>query len=190
MITCEESRKFFPYLNTGLKYFNHASIGPLSSRVKEKIDEYILQRSEIFVENYFETLPQANSAKKRIAKLLNVEKKDIAWTDSVSNALNLLAQGLQWKRGDQIVLNDLEFPSNVYPFLNLREKGVEILFAKSENGKVDLPEIEKIITPRTKLISISMVQFLTGYRADLKQIGIIADIMILYSVLMVFKAQE
>lgn len=48
---------------------------------------------------------------------------------------------------------------------------MEIIFAKSENWKVDLPQIEKLVTPRTKLISISLVQFLSGYRADIKSIG-------------------
>jgi len=75
-MTCEASRKLFPYLQTDLKYFNHAAIGPLSSRVTSALDEYIMQRSTLYIENYFETLPQSNSAKKRIARMLNVEKKN------------------------------------------------------------------------------------------------------------------
>jgi len=171
MITCNDSRKYFPYIETGLKYFNHAAIGPISSLVKEKIDRYIYDRSEGCIENYFETVPQINSAKEKIAGLLNTKSENIAWNDNVSNAINLIANGLNWEIGDQIILNDLEFPSNVYPFLNLKEQGVEVIFAKSENGTVDLPQIEELVTKKTKLISISMVQFLTGYRANLKLIG-------------------
>ncbi|MCB9209348.1 MAG: aminotransferase class V-fold PLP-dependent enzyme [Ignavibacteriales bacterium] len=170
-LTCEQSREYFPYLKTGLIYFNHAAIGPLSSKVKAALDSYLVQRSETVIENYFETLPQSRSAKERIARLLNVEPKFISWTDNVSNALNVIAQGIKWQHGDQIILNDLEFPSNVYPFMNLKNYGVEILFAKSENGIIDLPQIEKLVTSRTKLVSLSLVQFLTGYRANLKTIG-------------------
>lgn len=171
MITCKDSRKYFHYIETGLKYFNHAAIGPISSFVKEKIDSYIFDRSEGCIENYFETIPQINSAKEKIAGMLNTESENIAWNDNVSNAINLIANGLNWEIGDQIILNDLEFPSNVYPFLNLKKQGVEVFFAKSENGTVDLLQIEKLVTKKTKLISISMVQFLTGYRANLKLIG-------------------
>lgn len=171
MLTCSEARKYFPFLNNGTLYFNHAALGPISTLVKQSLDKYILQRSETLIENYIETLPQVNEAKKRIARMLNVEKSRIAWIDNVSNALSLVASGISWKRGDQIILNDLEFPSNVYPFLNLKNEGVEILFAKSNNGKVGLEQIETLVTNNTKLISISMVQFLTGYRADLKSIG-------------------
>lgn len=171
MTTIEEARNYFPYIKTGLVYFNHAAVGPISTLVKSKLDEYLLQRSETVVENYFETIPKVKSAKEKIARLVNSDVNSIGWTDNVSNAMNIIAQGLDWKYGDQIILNDIEFPANVYPFLNLKNIGVEILFAKSENWKVDLPDIEKLVTSKTRLISISMVQFLSGYRADIKAIG-------------------
>jgi len=171
MLTCEDSRKFFPYLESGKKYFNHAAISPLPKCAKDAIDNYLHIRSETEIEPYFETLTEAIGAKNQLAKMLNVEPGLIAWSSNVSNSLNILAQGLNWKRGDEIILNDIEFPSNVYPFLNLNKLGVEVLFAKNEKGVVDIPQIERLITPRTKLISISMVQFLTGYRADLKSLG-------------------
>jgi len=166
-----ESRKYFPYLKSGKKYFNHAAISPLPINVNEKLNEYLQIRSETEIEPYFKTLSQAKGAKEKLAKLLNVNTSSIAWSANVSDSLNILVQGLSWKHGDEIILNNIEFPSNIYPFLNLKKDGVDILFAKSENGVVDLPQIEKLVTPKTKLISISMVQFLSGYRADLKSIG-------------------
>jgi selenocysteine lyase/cysteine desulfurase len=170
-MTCEQTRKYFPYLNNGLLYFNHAAVGPISLRVREKLHDYIYQRSETIVENYFETMPQVKSAKEKLARLLNTDQNLIAWSDNVSNSMNVVAQGIDWKAGDEIIINDIEFPANVYPFLNLEKNGVIIKKAKSENGKVDLPQIEKLVTPNTKLITISFVQFLSGYRADIKSIG-------------------
>jgi cysteine desulfurase/selenocysteine lyase len=112
-----------------------------------------------------------SETKTETGELINCKPERIAFVDNTSNGLNILAQGLDWKYGDRIILNDLEFPSNVYPFLNLKSYGVEIDFVKSKNGAVLYEDIEKAITAKTKLISISYVQFLTGYRADLERIG-------------------
>lgn len=166
-----EIRNYFPYLKTGKLYFNHAAISPLSTKVLERVNSYLSIRSEGEIEPYFETLDEALGAKQKVADLLKVASDDIAWTSNVSHSLNILAQGLSWQKDDEIILNDIEFPSNVYPFLNLKTQGVNVKFAKSVRGKVDLEDIEKLVTSKTKLISISMVQFLTGYRANLESIG-------------------
>lgn len=170
-MTVEEVRKCFPHLLTDQVYFNHAAIGPWSAFAVNRINEYTSQRSGGMIENYRSVMKWSEDAKGKLGILINADPKRIAWVDNVSNALNVLAQGLTWKSGDRIILNNLEFPSNIYPFLNLKNIGVEIDFASSNNGKVDIEEIEKMVTPKTRLISISHVQFLTGYKADLKSIG-------------------
>lgn len=164
-------RELFPHLKEKSIYLNHASVGPISTYVQEKIEEHLNQRSTEPIDNHSEFQKKSESAKTLLAKLFNAEISSLAWIDNVSNAMSLLAQGLEWKSGDQIILNDLEFPSNVYPFLNLEKKGVEVLFAKSKNGIVTVDDIEKLITPKTKLISVSLVQFLTGYKIDLERLG-------------------
>jgi selenocysteine lyase/cysteine desulfurase len=166
-----EIRSLFPHLKTDQLYFNHAAIGPWSSLILNRITEYSEQRSCSKIENYPSLIRWNISAKEKLGKLLGASPDRIAWTDNVSNGTNILAQGLEWKTGDRILLNDIEFPSNVYPFMNLKKHGVEIDFAKSRNGIVDVEELETLITPKTKLISISLVQFLSGYRADIYAIG-------------------
>ncbi len=166
-----EARSLFPHIKTGQIYFNHAALGPWSALVLNRIDEYSKQRSGEAIENYKSFLSWSSSAKNKLCKLIGASPDRIAWIDNVSNGLNILAQGLKWKQGDRIVINDIEFPSNVYPFLNLREYGVEVDIIKSVNGIVDYEEIEKVITPKTRLVSISAVQFLSGYRAELYSIG-------------------
>ena len=166
-----EVRKLFPHLQTDQIYFNHAAIGPWSSLVLNRINEYAQQRSSVKIENYKSYLKWNSGAKEKLGKILGTTPDRLAWVDNVSNGLNILAQGLDWKPGDRIILNDIEFPSNIYPFLNLQRQGVEIDLIKSRNGIVDLEDIEKVITPKTKLVSISIVQFLSGYRADMDAIG-------------------
>ncbi len=166
-----EVRGLFPHLNTGQIYFNHAAIGPWHSKILDRLNEYAEQRSGLMVENYPYLIERNKSAKEKLGKLLNALPERIAWYDNVSNGLSILANGIEWKEGDRIILNDIEFPSNIYPFLNLQSKGVKIDFAKAVNGIVDFESIEKLVTPQTKLISISAVQFLSGYYANLTLIG-------------------
>ncbi len=170
-MTIEEVRKLFPHLKTEQIYFNHASLGPWCQLALKRINEYALQRSGERIENYEYFLKWNSSAKEKLGKLIGAASDRIAWIDNVSNGLNILAQGLNWQTGDRIILNDIEFPSNVYPFLNLKKHGVEIDFIKNRNGIVDIEDIEKTITTKTKLISISYVQFLSGYRANIDAIG-------------------
>jgi cysteine desulfurase / selenocysteine lyase len=166
-----ESGKYFPYLKSGMIYMNHAAISPLSLPVVEQINKYIYVRSETEIENFQEFLNLVSETKFLISELINCTPGRIAFVDNTSNGLNILAQGLDWKESDRIILNDIEFPSNIYPFLNLKSYGVEIDFIKSKNGKILYEDIEASITSRTKLLSISQVQFLTGYRSDLERIG-------------------
>ena len=104
-------------------------------------------------------------------KSLNTNDDRISFTSNTSSGLNILTQGIQWKKGDRIILADVEFPANVYPFMNLKEIGVEIDFVKSENSIVTAEDLIHTITPKTKLISVSFVQFLSGYRIDLEKLG-------------------
>ncbi len=151
---------------------NHAAISPLSSPVIEAINDYFKVRSETEIENFPDFLKLAAETKILLSQMSNAPSADrIAFVENTSNGLNILAQGLQWKQGDRIILNDMEFPSNVYPFLNLKSSGVEIDFVKSKNGKVTAEDVEAAITPNTKLISVSYVQFLSGYRIDMEQLG-------------------
>jgi selenocysteine lyase/cysteine desulfurase len=109
--------------------------------------------------------------RKNLARLVHTGPERIGIVKNTGEGLNILASGLEWNAGDRILLTDYEFPSNVYPFLNLQRHGVEIDYVKNQNGKILLEDIERMLTPKTKLLSISFVEFINGYRNDLKTIG-------------------
>jgi len=166
-----KARKLFPHLKKDFVYFNHASTGPMSLRVKESLNELLYLNSEGKIDDYKELLKRADVSKQLLGKLLNTTADRIAFTSNTSSGLNILAQGIRWKKGDRIILGDVEFPANVYPFINLKDIGVEIDFVKSENGIITAEDLIHAITPKTKLISVSYVQFLSGYRIDLEILG-------------------
>ena len=164
-------RNKFPYLQNGIIYFNHASTGPFSSLVKERLTNLLTEKSENKIDDYGSFLKVVDETKELVSEMINCNKDRIAFCDNTSNGINILAQSIDWKKGDRILLNDVEFPANVYPFLNLKRFGVEIDFAKSEKGIVTADQIISNIKPNTRLISVSYVQFLSGYRVDLEKIG-------------------
>ncbi len=164
-------RKYFPYLEQEIIYFNHASTGPFSSLVTQRLIELLKEKSESNIDDYPSFLKVMEETKELLALLINCNVDRTAFVDNTTNGLNIIAQSIEWKKGDRILLNDVEFPANVYPFLNLKRFGVEVDFVKSVNGIVTAEQIIDSVKPGTKLISVSFVQFLSGYKVDLEKIG-------------------
>lgn len=164
-------RTYFPFLENGTIYFNHAAVSPMSSLVLEKVRQFQTMRSIGSIDDYKLIMRVTETVKQQIGTMLGTTADRIAFSDNTSNGLNILAQGLRLRLGDEIVLNDLEFPSNVYPFLNLERDGVVMVYAKSHRGRVTAEDIIACITPRTRVVSVSYVQFLTGYRVNLKTLS-------------------
>ncbi len=171
MYAPEQYRLLYPYLGTGRIWFNHAATSPLSTRVIDALDRLLKVKSEGNIDDFFDFLKTYKRTKELVGTLLHCAADRIAFVDNTSNGLNVLASGLDWEPGDRVILNTIEFPSNVYPFLNLFQKGVEIDFIKERYGKIFPEDIQKAMTPRTRLLSISFVQFLTGFRANLEELG-------------------
>jgi len=112
------------------------------------------------------------SAKERTATLIHAESRDrIALTMNTSDALNIVASGFPWQKDDEIIISSAEFPANYYPWRNTVTKGGKIIHHNSSDGRVPVTEIEPLITGKTRMIALSAVQFLSGYRADLHGFG-------------------
>lgn len=164
-------RELFPHIKRNIIYLNHASRGPLCTPVIDSINLAIAEQSTERIDDYPSFLNLMQETRELLSKLINCDADRIAFLDNTTNAINVIANGMNWKRGDRILLNDIEFPANVYPFLNLQNEGVEVDFVKSDSGVISAEKIIEAIKPSTKLISISAVQFLSGYRVELELIG-------------------
>ncbi len=165
-----EYRKYFPVTSQKI-YLNHAAISPMSTRVTDKIDWYLDERSFGSIDVYNQVADIRENARNMAARLINAKPEQIAFISNTSEGLNWLANGLSWKAGDQIILTDYEFPSNVYPFKNLERLGVEIIYVPNRDGEIEIEDIESRISTKTRLLSISFVEFSNGFRNDLETIG-------------------
>lgn len=167
-----KARHLFPHLAQGKIYLNHAATSPLSSRVVEAMTTHLRERSCGWIDNYPDDVKKKDECRGFIQQLIHAESPErIALVGSTSEALNIVASGLPWQAGDRVILNDMEFPANVYPYLPLRRRGVELDFIKCPDHQITPEMIDAALTPRTRVVALSAVQFLTGYRAEMATIG-------------------
>ncbi len=170
-MTISEIRSHFPFLETGNIYLNHAAVSPLSDYVTGEITSYLVGRSAGKVGMFEEMLETTHDLRGMMAEFLSTRPERIGFGRNTSEAISLVASGLSWRTGDEVLLNDVEFPANAYPWLNQKRHGVEVKFLPTVNGAVTADMIEDAMTPKTRVVALSFVQFLSGYRADLAAIG-------------------
>ncbi len=111
------------------------------------------------------------AARQNAAALINAEPEEIAFAKNTSEGISFFALGLEWKKGDEVVSIEGEFPANVYPWRMLERKGVHVRLVEQPKGEVSLDSIERVMNRRTKVVAVSFVQFLSGYRLDLVKLG-------------------
>lgn len=103
-----------------------------------------------------------------VARLLGVEPEDVAFLGSASEVSNLLCLSLPWQAGDSVVINEVDFPSNVYPWMRLRERGVDVRIARRKGWYIDPEAIADQVDGGTRVVILSQVSWLTGQRHNLE----------------------
>ncbi len=165
-------RRHFEVTERGIAYFNHAGISPLPRPVRQAIvdvlDALAAGGSTVFrdvLDPLMEELPR------RVAQLVNAQPAEVTFVPNTSTGVNLIAQSLPLQEGDNIILCDVEFPANVYPWMNLQRKGVTTRLVPTVDGGLSLEAVEAARDERTRVVAVSAVQFFTGRREDLAAIG-------------------
>lgn len=119
-----------------------------------------------------EVWPKTLGTRAVAASLIGAQEQEIALLGPTALGLNLVADGLSWEQGDEVVYYADDYPANVYPWLKLRSQGVKTVAVPStEPGVVTWENLEKVLTPHTKLVSLASASFLSGYRVDVEGIG-------------------
>jgi len=170
MMTQENFRKLFEVTDRRL-FFNHAAYSPFSRPVVQAMDDYLNYRLQGSPVTWTTAVERMENLRNNYAKLIGTQADRIAHMANTVTGMNVLASGLNWRPGDHILLYADEFPANVMPFLNLRSRGVQVEFIRGKDVRVTPELFAAAITPQTRLISVSSVQYLTGYRTDLKALA-------------------
>jgi cysteine desulfurase/selenocysteine lyase len=163
-------RELFPVARTWA-YCDHASVGPLPRPTRDALAEYFDAQMLLGKNGVLPFEARRNAVRAQVAAAINAEAGEIAFMRSTSDGALLAATGLEWREGDEIVLADDEFGANAYPWLNLRERGVQVVLARAPRQRVTPELLERLATKRTRLVAVSYVGFLDGYRNDLVGIG-------------------
>lgn len=166
-----EVRALFPVTERAI-YFNHAAVSPPPITTIRAIEAQLKDVNENGSLNFRSWLAVKEEARRLLAGLLGARAEQVAFVRNTSDGLSTVANGLDWQPGDNIVTFSREFPSNVYPWLRLRDAfGVEVRMCGEHNGRIDMAELENLIDRNTRLVAISQVQFASGFRVDLEQLA-------------------
>ena len=154
-------------------YLNNASIGPIPERTRRALDEFTAKRTAPHLLPDRELLGGLQTARETIASLVNADTGEIALTTNTGFGLNVAAGALPLHGGDVVLISDREFPANVYPWLLLKKRGIEVELAPcAPEGWPDEDYlIERLEDPRVRVLAVSFVQFSNGYRCDLARLG-------------------
>ncbi len=166
-----DARKLFPVTND-YAYFNVAATAPMSIPVQEAIVRFtdeVRDHGSAFFPRWIETFQETRA---EAAAFIGAAPDEVAFAHNTSEGMNIVANGLDLGPGDSIVLVDGDFPANVYPWLRLRQEGVEVRFvAPQELGRVSPQQIAAACDASTRLVAVSFVSFATGFRLDVRRLG-------------------
>ena len=166
----EQRSEEFPITRTKV-FLAHAAISPFSRRVCQAVQQYCQSNSDFGQWEYIWG-PVEEKTRSLAGALVGCNADEIAFVSSTSMGLSLVAGGLPWQDGDNVVVADGDFPANVYPWLNLGRIGVTTKFIpRRPNGAVYVEDVMQAVDSRTRLVSLSSVNFVTGFRLDLDAIG-------------------
>jgi cysteine desulfurase/selenocysteine lyase len=159
-------RDQFP-VTRNLVYLNHAAVAPLSRRAAEAMQWLAQDALDCGSEHYAQWMAAYQGLRVVAARMINAAPAEIAIVKNTSEGIATVAIGIDWKPGDVVVAFEEEFPANVYPWKRLESRGVEIRWLSIFDDLNRIDEAAK----GARLLAISYVQYLSGYRVDLDKIG-------------------
>ena len=165
-----DPRSFFP-VTRDWAYWNHAAVAPLSLPARDAVAawaEEVAASGIVHEGRFWERVEQIRAA---AAAMVNATSDEIAFAANTSQGLAWVAEGFPWRKGDNVVVAEGEYPANVYPWLHLAERGVAVKRVPVVDHRIALGDLDAAIDGHTRLLSLSAVQFSTGFRSDLARVG-------------------
>lgn len=152
-------------------YLNHAAVGVLPRQTRGAIDAFVRGQAEGGVMGVFQTEARMPEFRKTVGAFIGATGDEIAILRNTGEAATILAQGIDWKPGDEVILPNNEFPSNAIPWLALRDRGVNVKRIDATTERLTPDVLRKHITKRTRVVTVSWVGYADGYRYDLESLA-------------------
>ncbi|GAB4263291.1 aminotransferase class V-fold PLP-dependent enzyme [Deferrisoma sp.] len=164
-------RSWFPVADR-VTYLNHAGVAPLSTRVAEAVGAATRECTVWGAFRYGRLLAGLRRARESAARLLGVRPGNVAFVKNTSEGVSFVAEGFPWKPGEAAVVPEGEFPTNVYPWMNLARRGVRVIRVPERGGRLELDDYQKALDePGVRVLAVSAVEYGTGFRNDLAALG-------------------
>jgi cysteine desulfurase/selenocysteine lyase len=154
-------------------WFDHATFGPPPRAYVNAIETFARDMSGA-------ALPEGaglwgdllDRIRAKAARFINCSPEDVAFLKSTAEAISVVALGLEWEPGDEVIAYNQAFPADVYPWMNLAGRGVELkLIADGGRQRHDVEDVEALMTPRTRVVCLELVNFSNGFRAPIKEVA-------------------
>jgi cysteine desulfurase/selenocysteine lyase len=156
---------------TTLTYMDVAARGLISRQVRTALDAHLdgLSSGNVNKDDFFALVERT---RERFAAMIHAHADEIAFTKNVSEGLNMVATGLPWEAGDNVVVcPELEHPNNVYCWLNLQQRGIEVRTVAPRQGYLPVDDMIHRMDGRTRAVTASTVTFAPGFRTDIDRLG-------------------
>ena len=154
-----------------LVHMNHAGISPLPRRVAAAICKFADEGLLLDRAVYQRWEERAEAVRAAAARLIGARPTEIAFVRNTSEGLSLVAAGLPWQRGDNVITLADEYPSNVYPWFGLRRLGVETRLLARPQLRFGADDVAALMDRRTRAVAVSAVDWQSGFRVDLAALG-------------------
>jgi selenocysteine lyase/cysteine desulfurase len=152
-------------------FFDHAAVAPLSGPAQAAILEWAADLAENGDAHASRWDSRVEDVRRLAGQLLGADPVDIAFVKNTSEGIGIVAEGFPWHPGDNVVTAAEEYPANLYPWMNLASRGVGVRMVPSRDRKVRVDDIRSAIDGHTRLVTLSFVEFASGFRNDLNAIG-------------------
>ncbi len=148
-------------------YMDHAAVAPLPRRSGDVLRDWTTRQEQHGVVAWSGNERRLEEIRGTVASLINAHRDEIAFINSTTHGIGLIAEGYPWREGDNVVTAADEYPSNLYPWMNLEGRGVEVRQVPGREGRIRLEDLDAAIDRSTRILTISHVEFATGFRNDL-----------------------
>jgi selenocysteine lyase/cysteine desulfurase len=173
MTTAEQFRQGVPAAERWT-YLNTAATSPTHEKVRAAMASFEEDRARRGEHGWDDWMDEVGGVRKVTSWFFECEPEEVALMKNTSDGIATVADGIQWKRGDEVVTTDQEFPSNILPWRQLKDRGVTLRIVESRNGLVREEDVERALSDRTRLLTFSSVFFTTGQALDIKRLTAVA----------------